>query len=147
MTVGRRQILRLVGAAATLSFAPQVARTQAWPAAKTIRLIVPFSAASTADVFGRLLIVPLSQQLGETVILQNSVSGGATMVARADPDGCTILVNTSGHSAIPAIYANVPYDTVREFAAVTSLGSSPLVLVVSPKRGVKALKDLVTAGK
>jgi tripartite-type tricarboxylate transporter receptor subunit TctC len=147
MTLGRRQILRLVGAAATLPFAPQVARTQAWPAAKTIRLIVPFSAGSTVDVVGRLLIAPLSQQLGQTVILQNWEGGGASMVASADPDGYTILVNTSAHSAIPAIYANVPYDTVRDFAAVTSLGSSPNVLVISPKSGFKTLKDLVTAGK
>ena len=69
------------------------------------------------------------------------------MVARADPDGYTLLINSSAHSAIPAIYPNVVYDTARDFAAVTSLGSSPNVTVVSPEKGFKTLKDLVAAAK
>ena len=69
------------------------------------------------------------------------------MVARADPDGYTLLINSSAHSAIPAIYPNVAYDTARDFAAVTSLGSSPNVTVVSPEKGFKTLKELVAAAK
>jgi tripartite-type tricarboxylate transporter receptor subunit TctC len=72
---------------------------------------------------------------------------GATMVARSDPDGYTIFINSSAHSAIPAIYPHVPYDTARDFAAVASLGSSPNVTVVSPDKGFKTLKDLVAAAK
>ena len=150
MTLRRRQFLRLAGATAALPFAPYVARAQAWPN-KTIRLVAPFSAGSTVDVVGRLLTEPLSQQLGQTVILENRVGAGgmtaATLVARADPDGHTILINSSAHSAIPAIYANVPYDTARDFAAVASVGSSPNVTVVSPDKGIKTLKDLVAAAK
>ena len=69
------------------------------------------------------------------------------MVARADPDGYTILINSSAHSAIPAIYPNVPYDATRDFAAVASLGGSRNVTVVSPDKGIKTLKELVAAAK
>jgi tripartite-type tricarboxylate transporter receptor subunit TctC len=150
MTFRRRQFLRLAGAAAAWPFAPHIARAQAWPN-KTIRLIAPFSAGSTVDVVGRLLTEPLSQQLGQTLVLENRVGAGgmigATMVARADADGYTLLINSSAHSAIPAIYPNVPYDAARDFAAVTSLGSSPNVTVVAPDKGFKTLKDLVAAAK
>jgi tripartite-type tricarboxylate transporter receptor subunit TctC len=150
MTIRRRQFLRLAGAATALPFAPHVARAQGWPS-KTIRLIAPFSAGSTVDVVGRLLTEPLSQQLGQTVILENRVGAGgmtgATMVARSDPDGYTLLINSSAHSAIPAIYPNVPYDTARDFAAVASLGASPNVTVVSPEKGIRSLKELVAAAK
>lgn len=150
MTLRRRQFLRLAGAAAALPFAPYIARAQAWPT-KTIRLIAPFSAGSTVDVVGRLLTEALSQQLGQTVVLENRVGAGgmngATMVARSDPDGYTILINSSAHSAIPAIYQNVPYDATRDFAAVASLGGAPNVTVVSPAKGIKTLKELVAAAK
>ena len=150
MTLRRRQFLRLAGAAAAWPFAPHIARAQAWPN-KTIRVIAPFSAGSTVDVVGRLLLEPLSQQLGQTLVLENRVGAGgmtgATTVARADPDGYTLLINSSAHSAIPAIYPNVPYDAARDFAAVASLGSSPNVTVVAPDKGFKTLKELVAAAK
>ena len=150
MTPRRRQFLSLAGAAAAFPFAQRTARAQAWPT-KTIRVIAPFSAGSTVDVVGRLLLDPLSQQLGQTMVLENRVGAGgmtgATMVARADPDGYTLLINSSAHSAIPAIFPNVPYDAARDFAAVASLGSSPNVTVVAPDKGFKTLKELVAAAK
>ena len=72
MTLRRRQFLSLAGAAAAFPFAPRLARAQAWPT-KTIRVIAPFSAGSTVDVVGRLLLDPLSQQLGQTLVLENRV--------------------------------------------------------------------------
>jgi tripartite-type tricarboxylate transporter receptor subunit TctC len=150
MNLRRRQFLRLASAAAVLPFAPNVVRAQAWPN-KTIRVIAPFSAGSTVDVVGRLLLEPLSQQLGQTLVLENRVGAGgmtgATMVARADPDGYTLLINSSAHTAIPAIYPNVPYDAARDFAAVASLGSSPNVTVVAPEKGIKTLNELVAAAR
>jgi len=150
MTLRRRQFLSLAGAAAAFPFAPRIARAQAWPT-KTIRVIAPFSAGSTVDVVGRLVLDPLSQQLGQTMVLENRVGAGgmtgATFVARADPDGYTLLINSSAHSAIPAIFPNVPYDTARDFAAVATLGSSPNVTVVAPDKGFKTLKELVAAAK
>jgi tripartite-type tricarboxylate transporter receptor subunit TctC len=150
MPLRRREFLRLAGAAAALPLTPQFAVAQAWPS-RTIRVIAPFSAGSTVDVVGRLLLEPLSQQLGQTLVLENRVGAGgmtgATLVARAEPDGYTLLINSSAHSAIPAIYPNVAYDATRDFAAVSSLGSSPNVTVVSPAKGFKTLKDLVAAAK
>jgi tripartite-type tricarboxylate transporter receptor subunit TctC len=150
MTLRRRQFLSLAGAAAVFSSAPRIARAQAWPA-KTIRVIAPFSAGSTVDVVGRLLLDPLSRQLGQTMVLENRVGAGgmtgATFVARADPDGYTLLINSSAHTAVPAIYPNVPYDTERDFAAAASFGSSPNVTVVAPDKGFKTLKELVAAAK
>ena len=114
-------------------------------------MIAPFSAGSTVDVVGRVLLDPLSRQLGQTMVLENRVGAGgmtgATLVARADPDGYTILINSSAHSAIPAIYPNVAYDTERDFAAVTSLGSSPNVTVVAADKGIKTLQQLVALAK
>ena len=150
MTPRRRQFLSLAGAAAAFPFAQRTARAQAWPT-KTIRVIAPFSAGSTVDVVGRLLLDPLSQQLGQTMVLENRVGAGgmtgATFVARADPDGYTLLINSSAHTAVPAIYPNVPYDTERDFAAAASFGSSPNVTVVAPDKGFKTLKELVAAAK
>ena len=114
-------------------------------------MIIPFTAGSTIDVVARIVFDPLSQQLGQSMIVENRAGAGgmtgAAAVARADPDGYTVLVNSSAHSATPAIYANVPYDTVRDFSAVACLGSSPNVTVVSPAKGIRTLQELVAAAK
>ena len=150
MTLPRRRFLHLAGAAAALPFAPRIAHAQAWPA-RQIRVVIPFSAGSTVDVVARIVFDPLGQQLGQTMVVDNRVGAGgmtgSAAVARAEPDGYTFLINSSAFSAIPAIYPKVPYDTVRDFAAVGSLGSSPNVTVVSPAKGIKTLKELVAAAK
>src|SRR6185295_2576391 len=116
-----------------------------------IRAIVPFTAGSTIDIVARIVFEPLSQQLGQSIIVENRGGAGGTIgagaVARSDPDGYTVLAHSSAHSATPAIYPNAPYDTARDFAAVAALGSSPNVLVISPEKGIKTLKDLVAAAK
>ena len=150
MPLPRRQFLSLTGAALAWPTIPRIARAQAWPS-RTIRVIIPFSAGSTIDVVARIVFDPLSQQLGQTIVIENRVgAGGMTgtaAVAKADPDGYTFLVNSSAHTAIPAIFPKVPYDTAGDFAAVASLGSSPNVAVVSPAKGIKTLKELVAAAK
>ena len=146
----RRQHLRLIGAALAAPALPRLAHAQAWPS-RQIRAIVPFSAGSTIDIVSRIVFEPLSRQLGQSIIVENRGGAGGTIganaVARAEPDGYTLLVNSSAHSATPAIYTNAPYDTARDFAAVASLGSSPNVLVISPEKGIKTLKDLIAAAK
>jgi tripartite-type tricarboxylate transporter receptor subunit TctC len=150
MKLPRRQFLHLAGGAAVLPVVSRTALAQTWPT-RTIRVIIPFTAGSTIDVVARIVFDPLSQQLGQSMIVENRPGAGgmtgAAAVARADPDGYTFLVNSSAHSAAPAIYANVPYDTARDFAAVASLGSSPNVTVVSPAKGIKTLQALVAAAK
>jgi len=146
----RRQHLRLIGAALAAPALPRLAHAQAWPS-RQIRAIVPFSAGSTIDIVSRIVFEPLSRQLGQSIIVENRGGAGGTIganaVARAEPDGYTLLVNSSAHSATPAIYPHAPYDTARDFAAIASLGSSPNVLVISPEKGIKTLKDLVAAAK
>jgi tripartite-type tricarboxylate transporter receptor subunit TctC len=146
----RRRHLSLLGAALAAPALSRRAHAQAWPT-KSIRVIMPFSAGSTGDIVARIVCDPLSQLIGQPVVVENRVGAGGTigagMVARADPDGYTLLVNSSAHAAAPAIYANVPYDTARDFAAVAALGSSPNVTVIAPDKGIKTLQELVAAAK
>src|ERR1700754_1178476 len=119
MRIPRRQFLQLAGAAASLPVMAHTAGAQSWPT-KTIHVIVPLSAGSTVDVVARLVLEPLSHQLGQSMVVENrGGAGGMTgtaAVARAEPDGYTVLIHSSALSAIPAIYAHVPYDTVHDLA-------------------------------
>jgi tripartite-type tricarboxylate transporter receptor subunit TctC len=123
---------------------------QSWPT-KQIRVIVPFSAGSATDIVPRAVFEYVSSQVGQTIIVENRTGGGTTVgssaVAKSDPDGHTILVHSNALVTTPAIQANSPYDPVQDFAAITPLGNVPLVLVISPDKNIKTLKDLVAAAK
>jgi tripartite-type tricarboxylate transporter receptor subunit TctC len=146
----RRQHLALIGAALATPALSRRARAQPWPS-KQIRAVVPFTAGSTIDIVARIVFEPLSQQLGQSIIVENRGGAGGTigaaMVARADPDGYTILAHSSAHVATPAIYPNAPYDAARDFVAVAALGSSPNIVVISPDNGIKTLQELVATAK
>jgi tripartite-type tricarboxylate transporter receptor subunit TctC len=146
----RRRHLGLIGAALAAPALPRLARAQAWPS-KQIRAVIPFTAGSTVDIVARIVFEPLSQQLGQSIIVENRGGAGGTigagMVARADPDGYTMLAHSSAHVATPAIYPNAPYDAARDFIAVAALGSSPNIVVVAPDKGIKTLQELVAAAK
>jgi tripartite-type tricarboxylate transporter receptor subunit TctC len=142
----------LATAAAGLA-APALARSafaQAWPS-RPIKAIIPFTAGSTVDIVGRIVLDPLSQQLGQTIVVENRGGAGGTIgsavVAKADPDGYTILINASAHSAAPAAYPSAPYDTAKDFSAVVSFGSVPNVMVISPAKGIKTVQELAAAAK
>jgi len=126
------------------------AEAQTWPA-QPLRVIVPIAAGSLTDIVPRVVCEQLSTQLRQNVIIENRPGAGSTIgslfVARADPDGYTILANSSAHTIAPALYANLHYDPKRDFAAVALLGSSPFVLVVPPARDFKAARELVAAAK
>ena len=121
-----------------------------WPA-KPIRAIVPVAAGSTTDIVPRVVFEQLSTQLGQTIVVENRTGAGGTIgagfVAKADPDGYTLLVHSNAHTIAPALYPNLNYDPERDFAAVIPLGTSPNVLVVSPASGFKTVGDLVAAAK
>ena len=146
----RRRHLGLIGAALAAPALPRLARAQAWPS-KQIRAVIPFTAGSTVDIVARIVFEPLSQQLGQSIIVENRGGAGGTIgagaVARADPDGYTMLAHSSAHVATPAIYPNAPYDAARDFIAVAALGSSPNIVVVAPDKGIKTLQELVAAAK
>jgi tripartite-type tricarboxylate transporter receptor subunit TctC len=112
-----------------------------------IRVIVPFTAGSGTDIVARTVGEHMSKTLGQPIVIENRPGAGGTVgaavVAKSAPDGYTLLVHSAGHVANPAIYANLPYDTLKDFAGVTPLASLPNVLVVSPAKGYKTVKDLV----
>jgi tripartite-type tricarboxylate transporter receptor subunit TctC len=146
----RRRFLNSAAAALALPALPRLASAQAWPA-KPIRAIIPFTAGSTVDIVGRIVLEPLASQLGQTIVVENRGGAGGTIgtaaVARAEPDGYTILINASAHSAAPAAYPNVPYDTAKDFSAVASFGSVPNVVVIAPSKNIKTLAELAAAAK
>jgi tripartite-type tricarboxylate transporter receptor subunit TctC len=153
MTVhNRRHFLKLsAGALAAPALqGPCMAQT-AWPAAKPIRAIVPFSAGSTIDIIGRIVLEPLSRQLGQTIVVENRGGAGGSLgsaaVAKADPDGYTLLINAAAHSGAPAAYPNLPYDAAADFAGVAIFGSVPNVLLVAPSKGIRTVQELVAKAK
>ena len=146
----RRRFLQWSGAALAAPVMPQLAFAQKWPV-KPVRAIVPFSPGSTIDIIGRIVLDPLGAALGTNFVVENRGGAGGTIgsaiVARAEPDGYTILIHASAHSAAPAAYPHAPYDTARDFAGVAIFGTVPNVLVVSPKKGFKTIQELVAAAK
>lgn len=133
----------LVGVGATEAWA------QAWPN-KPIKVVVPFSAGSAVDIVARTVMEQVSAQIGQPVIIENRLGAGGTLgvgsVAKADPDGYTILVHSTTHVVTALTYSNPGYDTRKDFAAITGLASLPNVLTVPPNK-YKTLKDLVDAAK
>jgi tripartite-type tricarboxylate transporter receptor subunit TctC len=126
------------------------ALAQTWPS-KPLHAIVPFAAGSATDVVPRAVLEPLSAQLGQPIVVENRGGAGTTIgaaiVAKAEPDGYTLLATSSAHTLVPTVYPRAPYDTAADFAAVVSLGTSPNVLVVAPAKGFKTAQDLVAAAK
>jgi len=133
-----------------LSFAQPLAQAQAWPA-KPLRAIVPVGAGSSTDIVHRLVLEQLSTGLGQPIVVENRTGAGGTIgtaaVAKADPDGYTLLANGSAHTIAPALYKSLPYDAARDFVPVVPIGISPSVLVVSPAKGIGTAQALVAAAK
>ena len=150
-TSNRRCFLMLTAAAMAAPVLPRLAGAQAWPAEKPIRAIVPFTAGSTIDIIGRIVLDPLGRQLGQTIVIENRGGAGGSIgsaqVAKADPDGYTLLINAAAHSGAPAAYPNLPYDAAKDFSGVACFGSVPNVLLISPEKGIKTLKEFVAKAK
>jgi tripartite-type tricarboxylate transporter receptor subunit TctC len=125
-------------------------QAQNWPT-RPLKVVVPAAAGSTVDIIPRIIFEELSLQLGQPIVAENRAGAGTTigsaMVAKAEPDGHTILVNSSAHTIAPALYPNLGYRPARDFTAVIPLGISPSVLVVAPQRGWKTVADLMSAAK
>jgi tripartite-type tricarboxylate transporter receptor subunit TctC len=123
---------------------------QTWPT-KPLKVIVPAGAGSTVDIIPRVVFEQLSKQLGQSIIVENRGGAGTTLgssqVAKADPDGYSILVNSSAHTIAPSLYANLSYHPARDFAAVIPIGISPSVLVVPTDKGFKTAADFVAAAR
>lgn len=142
--ITRRHALAALG----VLLAAMRAKAQAWPA-RPIRAVVPFAAGSAVDVVSRAVFEQLSAQLGQTFVVENRAGAGGTIgtgfVAKAEPDGYTLLATSSAHSIAPALNTSLGYDTQRDFVAVVPLGLNPFVLVVAPEKGFKTAREFVTA--
>jgi tripartite-type tricarboxylate transporter receptor subunit TctC len=118
---------------------------------KPIRLIVPFAAGGAVDVLARLLGNKLSDAFGQPVLVENRPGAGgnvgADAVAKSAPDGYTILQTPNGMAITPALYRTLPFDAVKDFAPVTQLVASTLILVASPHLPVTSTRELVALAK
>jgi len=119
---------------------------------RAIRLIVPYAPGGGADAVARIIARLAGDSMGQSIVVENKGGAGSIvgtdLVAKANPDGYTLLLGQSGPISInPAVYKNLPYDPVKELTPVTMTNSYPYVLVVNPKLGVTTLKDFVTLAK
>lgn len=126
------------------------ASAQTYPT-KPVRVIISFTPGSATDIVARVVSAKLSEYWGQPVVAENRAgaggSVGSAVVARADPDGYTLLVNSNAHCVNPAIYAKLPYDTTKDFVDIVPLAVQPNVLTVRPDGPYKTLQDLVNAAK
>ena len=145
-----KSIILMLLPALGMTLATVEIRAQSWPT-QPLRVVVPIAAGSLTDTVPRVVFETLSQRLGQTIVVDNRPGAGTTvgsgLVARAAPDGYTLLATSSAHTIVPSLYAAIDYQPARDFTAVAPLGSSPFVLVVPPDRGLKAPRDLVSAAK
>ncbi len=151
--MNRRLAVHSIAIAAALSCSSAFAQAtstgsgQAWPS-KPISLIVPFPAGGTTDVLARALADKLSASLGQTVIVESKPGAGATLgadfVAKAKPDGYTLLVGAVHHTIASSVYKKLPYDFQKDLAPITTIALVPNVLVVNASTPAKNVNELVT---
>ena len=134
--------------AAALAAFPAVA--QQYPN-KPIRIVVPFTPGSASDILARLVGPKMSENWGQQVVVDNRPSAGGTVageiVARATPDGHTLMLTSSAFAGSAALYDKLPYDSVKDFSGVSQVAETGLVLVVAPSLGVKSAKELLALAR
>jgi len=139
-----RIIVALLAAGALQAFA------QEYPG-KSVRVVITFTPGSSTDIVGRVVAQKLSDYWGQPVLVENRAGAGgsiaAALVAKAVPDGHTLLIDSSAHAATPAMYARLPYDTLKDFVDIAPLAGQPNVLVVAPGSPIKSVGDLIAAAK
>jgi tripartite-type tricarboxylate transporter receptor subunit TctC len=132
-----------------LSLSPFAAAAQDWPTRQPIKIVVPFSAGSATDIAGRIVFEQVGRQLGQNFVFENRGGGGTTlgagMVAKSDPDGYTLLVNSTSQVVVASTYARLPYSVAEDFVGISGLADIPFVVVTTPI--YKTMKDVIEAGK
>ncbi|HUG21700.1 tripartite tricarboxylate transporter substrate binding protein [Piscinibacter sp.] len=148
-SIHRRAVHAALVAATALAFAGP-ARAQGYPD-KPIHIVVPYAPGGPTDIVARLIGNKLSEQLGQPVIVDNKGGAGGNLGAeaasQAAPDGYTLLLVTTGHTINPSLYPKLGYDLVKDFAPVSQLISSPMVVAVTPSLPVINLAELIALAK
>ncbi len=141
-------IVKAAGIAALLVAAS--AGAQSFPS-KPFRIVVPFTPGSASDILARMIGPKMLERWGQQVVVDNRPSAAGVVageiVAKALPDGYTLMVTSSAFAGSAALGMKLPYDSVKDFAGISQIVSTPLVVVVSPGLGVKSLNDLIARAK
>ena len=129
---------------------PGAVWAQAYPS-KPVHMIISFPPGSATDIVGRVIAQKLSEYWGQPVLAENRGGAGGTIaagiVAKAAPDGYTLLIDSSGHAASPAMYAKLSYDTLKDFVDIASIAGQPNVLVTLPGSKIRTVADLIAEAK
>jgi tripartite-type tricarboxylate transporter receptor subunit TctC len=151
--LSRRRIIKATGALAAGIAAPYLLRGVALAAYpdRVVRIVVANSPGGPSDIIARFMAAALQESLGKTFIVENKGGGGGNIgmgaVARADPDGYTLLLATSAYAVNPGLYASLPYDPFKDFAAISEIATSPNVFTVKPALAANSMKEFVALAK
>ena len=140
----------IVAGLMVMLLAPVTAFAQAYPN-KSVRLVVPFAPGSTTDSLGRLFGLKLGELWGQSVVIDNRPGAGGNIgeeaVAKAAPDGYTLLIAAGSHTINPSLYEKLPFDAIKDFAPIAMLGSAPLLLVAHPSLPAANIRELIALAK
>ena len=150
MKLPRRQFLQLAGGTAAVSALPRAACALDYPT-RPVQIIVDVAAGLAPDVAARLIGPPLSQRLGQPLLIEDRPGAGgnigAEVVVRAPPDGYTLLLIISGNAASAALYQHLTFDFVRDIAAVAFVGYTPFAMAVAPSFPAKTVPEFIAYAK
>jgi tripartite-type tricarboxylate transporter receptor subunit TctC len=128
---------------------PLAAAAQDWPGKQPIKIVVPFTAGSATDITARTVFDQVGRQIGQTFVVENRGGGGTTLgmaqVAKAEPDGYTMLAHSTSHVVVASTYPNLPFNVAEDFVAVSALADVPFVIATHPR--YKTLEDLIGTAK
>ena len=145
-----KSIWAAIALAGTISFGVSSGTAQEYPN-RAIRIIVPLTPGSGADIVGRLLARKMSESWGQPIIVENRAGAGTQIgtqaVARSTPDGYTLLVQSASHAVNPALYKSLPYDSLKDFVDVAMLASTPYVMVTGGAGPYRTLGALIEAAR
>ena len=144
--MGITRSFAFAGALATLLVPPVAAAQQKFPE-RPVRIVVPFSPGSATDITARMIGPRLAERWGQAVVIENRAGAGGTLaaasVAKATPDGHTLLLVSAAFAIGAVLNANLPYDTLKDFTGVAQIGTTSGLLAVTPALGVKSVKELI----
>src|ERR1700692_3276741 len=151
--LSRRRVIKLTALAAGIA-APGLLRIASALAAypeRVVKIVVANSPGGPSDIIARFMAAALQDAMGKTFIVENKGGGGGNIgmgaVARADPDGYTLLLATSALSVNPGLYPSLPYDPFKDFAAISEIATSPNVFTVKPELAANSMKEFVALAK